>query len=546
MGRLQIFCLLAPLVVGEDDGAVVEKRNVHHTSQHGHTHIQFGNSGVHHVAAPVALVPHHQVHHVSSSSLVRVPQHHAHHLNLGAGVPTVLAGLRNTYNSAASEATPAAQEETVDVSLNARQGKQAEADGENLERVPTMIEDDQTESAASPESKEGESFGKQEDREGKQLLILPPTPTPQPTPAAKPECKMLQCDSVDGPIDDPADCPSGEKEICVETLETECKTVTNQQCQDYQETECVVSPKEVCITADQTTCTDTEFQTSCTETKEECQSVETQKCGDPTPEEVCAEITQVSCEPEEITLCKTTVSVEVSEECIEVQETHCKDNYDQVCYIGFAPGECENKQVEECKYVNVPCEGYKCQPQTQKVCNYVSKTNCHYAHPQPRCKGLPSQKCHNEVSKQCISVPKVVPDEVCETKTVNNCKELPTKECLTTYKTTCEAPEEQDVCFDISAPCEGTTLTNRVCEGQNQPICFEVKETTCSKVTKQLCTDIPSVTCEKVPSKKCFTVPTPPKLTVVPTPCPLTSLPPPAPIVFGPPIPIATGARLFG
>merc|ERR1712088_896666 len=139
-----------------------------------------------------------------------------------------------------------------------------------------------------------------------------------------------------------------------------------------------------------------------------------------------------------------------------------------VCYIGFAPGECENKQVEECKYVNVPCEGYKCQPQTQKVCNFVSKTNCHYAHPQPRCKGLPSQKCHSEAAKQCI------------------------------------------------------------------------------RVTKQLCTDIPSVTCEKIPSKKCFTVATPPKLTVVPTPCPLTSLPPPTPIVFGPPIPIATGARLFG
>merc|ERR1712212_131990 len=499
MGRLQIFCLLAPLVVyGEDDGAVVEKRNVHHTSQYGHTHIQFGNSGVHHVVAPVALVPHHQVHHVSSSPLVRVPQHHAHHLNLGAGVPTVLAGLRNSYNSEASEATPA-EEEPVDVSLNARQGKQVEADGDNLQRVPTSIEDDQIESggegldAASPESEEGESFGKQqEDREGKQLLILPSPPTP--TPAANPECKMLQCDSVEGPINDPADCPSGEKEICVEMLETECTTVTNQQCQDYQETECVVSPKEVCITADQTTCTDTEFETPCTETKEECQSVETQKCGDPTPEDVCA----------------------------------------------------ENTQVEECKYVNVPCEGYKCQPQTQKVCNFVSKTNCHYARPQPRCKGLPSQKCHSEVSKQCISVPKVVPNEVCETKTVNNCKEVPTKECLTTYKTTCEAPEEQDVCFDISAPCEGTSLTNRVCEGQKQEICFEVKETTCSKVTKQLCTDIPSVTCEKVPSKKCFTVATPPKLTVVPIPCPLTRLPPPVPIAFGPPIPIATGARIFG
>merc|ERR1719209_2183003 len=496
MVRLQV-----PLVVGEDDGAVVEKRNVYHTSQHGHTHIQFGNSGVHHVAAPVALVPHHQVHHVSASPLVRVPQHHAHHLNLGVGVPTVLAGLRNSYNSvAASEATPAAEEEPVDVSLNARQGKQAEetneAEDDNLQRFPTRIEDDQTESggepldAASPERQEGENFDKQEDREGKQLFIVPP-PAAQPTPAANPDCKMLLCDSIDGPINDPAECPGGEKEICVETLETECTTVTNQQCQDYQETECVVSPKEVCITADQTTCTDTEFQTACTETNEECQSVETQKCGDPTPEDVCAEITQVSCEPEKISLCKTTVSVEVAEECIEVQETHCKDNYDQVCYIGFAPGECENKQVEECKYINVPCEGYKCQPQTKKVCNFVSQTNCHYARPQPRCKGLPSQKCHSEVSKQCISVPKVVPNEVCETKTVNNCKEVPTKECLTTYKTTCEAPEEQDVCFDISAPCEGTSLTNRVCEGQKQEICFEVKETTCSKVTKQLCTDFP-------------------------------------------------------
>merc|ERR1712203_830826 len=88
-------------------------------------------------------------------------------------------------------------------------------------------------------------------------------------------------------------------------------------------------------------------------------------------------------------------------------------------------------QVEECKYVQVPCEGYKCQPQNQKVCNFVSKTNCHYARPQPRCKGLPSQKCSSELSKQCISVPKVVSNEVCETKTVNKCKEVPTKECLT-------------------------------------------------------------------------------------------------------------------
>ena len=203
-------------------------------------------------------------------------------------------------------------------------------------------------------------------------------------------------------------------------------------------------------------------------------------------------------------------------------------------------------QVEECKYVQVPCEGYKCQPQSQKVCNFVSKTNCHYARPQPRCKGLPSQKCSSELSKQCISVPKVVSNEVCETKTVNNCKEVPTKECLTVFKTECEAPVEQDVCFDISSPCEGTSLTNRVCDGQNQEICFKVNETTCSKVPKQICINVPTTTCEKVASNKCFTVPTPPKLSVVPTPCPLTSLPPPVPIAFGPPIPIAAGARVFG
>ena len=277
---------------------------------------------------------------------MRVPHHHAHHLNLGVGVPTVLASLRDNY-SAPSEATPEAEEEPVDLTLNSRQGKQAETEAENAERFPERIDNDQAVdevlAAASPADQDDESIERQEVREGKQLLILPPTPAP--TTAAEPLCKMLQCDSIEGPIDDPADCPSGEKEICIETLETECTTATSQECRDYEETECVVSPKEVCITADQTTCTDTEFQTACTETKEECQSVETQKCGDPTPEDVCAEITQVACEPEEITLCKTTVDVEVVEECVEVQEIHCKDNFDQVCYIGFAPGECENKQV---------------------------------------------------------------------------------------------------------------------------------------------------------------------------------------------------------
>ena len=73
---------------------------------------------------------------------MRVPHHHAHHLNLGVGVPTVLASLRDNY-SASSEATPEAEEEPVDLTLNSRQGKQAETEADNAERFPERIDNDQ-------------------------------------------------------------------------------------------------------------------------------------------------------------------------------------------------------------------------------------------------------------------------------------------------------------------------------------------------------------------------------------------------------------------
>ena len=104
---------------------------------------------------------------------MRVPHHHAHHLNLGVGVPTVLAGLRDNY-SAPSEATPEAEEEPVDLTLNARQGKQAETEAENAERFPERIDNDQAVdevlAAASPTDQVDESIERQEVREGKQLL----------------------------------------------------------------------------------------------------------------------------------------------------------------------------------------------------------------------------------------------------------------------------------------------------------------------------------------------------------------------------------------
>ena len=121
---------------------------------------------------------------------MRVPHHHAHHLNLGVGVPTVLASLRDNY-SASSEATPEAAEE--DLTLNSRQGKQAEAEADNAERFPERIDNDQAVdevlAAASPADQDDESIERQEVREGKQLLILPPTPAP--TTAALCVCHCL-------------------------------------------------------------------------------------------------------------------------------------------------------------------------------------------------------------------------------------------------------------------------------------------------------------------------------------------------------------------
>merc|ERR1711928_131355 len=120
----------------------------------------------------------------------------------------------------------------------------------------------------------------------------------------------------------------------------------------------------------------------------------------------------------------------------------------------------------------------------------------------------------------CIKVPKVVPVEQCESKTINNCREVPGRECLTIYKTECSGPERQDICFNIPGSGNGgggfSTLTNRFCEGQSKDICFNTDRTVCSKKDKQQCFDIPTTTSEKVTSKKGFTVKTPPKLVQVP------------------------------
>merc|ERR1711910_231313 len=102
-----------------------------------------------------------------------------------------------------------------------------------------------------------------------------------------------------------------------------------------------------------------------------------------------------------------------------------------------------------------------------------------------------SQKCTMKPNTRCIKLPKVVPVEECESKTINNCREVPSRECLTIYKTECSGPERQDICFNTD-------------------------KTVCSKKAKKKCFDIPATTCEKVAAKKCFTVATPPKLVRVP------------------------------
>merc|ERR1712025_1262637 len=62
----------------------------------------------------------------------------------------------------------------------------------------------------------------------------------------------------------------------------------------------------------------------------------------------------------------------------------------------------------------------------------------------------------------------------------------------------------------------GQSLTNRVCEGQQQDICFNTDRTVCKNERRELCFDIPVTTCQKKFDKKCFKVPVPPQLVQVP------------------------------
>jgi len=330
----------------------------------------------------------------------------------------------------------------------------------------------------------------------------------------------LQCaNSGDaGPANSLLDCPSGEEEICIDVTESQCTTSTKSECRDYVETDCEIEQKEVCIKADQSSCIDTEFAASSPlgggyGSNEQCRSVETQRCGPPKGEQVCANIGQVKCVPETISVCKTTVTVQVQEECIHFQEPECRVVQDQMCFQGYGTGDCHVNHVQECKFVNR-------QGRNEKVCNFVSKPTCNSGAPSPQCHTINSQKCTMKPNTRCIKVPKVVPVEQCESKTINNCREVPGRECLTIYKTECSGPERQDICFNIPGSGNGgggfSTLTNRFCEGQSKDICFNTDRTVCSKKDKTQCFDIPTTTCEKVTSQKCFTVKTPPKLVQVP------------------------------
>lgn len=495
MRTIQAVLALLPLALSDGEG------NVEHSNIHSHVRIEFGPAQ---------------------------PRLQA----VSPGVATVVAGLKDRlattraaanssknslFGAGVSQGVAGGAEDVLDYN-GGNQTTEAEA-----KRTPRQFSSRLAPALLSPRplSADAEVAG-QEEREGRQLLLAGPRPV----------CSELVCVGAPGPVTSPLDCPAGQQEVCLEVTETECTTAAIEECRQYEETQCQAVPAQTCFQADQTTCTDTDFSTPCLEAGEQCRDVVTQECGDPVAQEVCADITQVRCEPEDITLCKTAVTVEVTEECLEVQETECQETFDHLCFLGFGPGECSTGQVEECKYAKQQCTGYQCKPQQQKVCNYVSKTDCHYHQAAPRCKSLPGQKCSVTPGTRCIKVPKVVAREECQTRTVNNCQEVPTKECLTVYKTQCEDPETQRVCFDISGGCEGERLTNRVCEGQKQDVCITTNETVCTTVKKELCFTIPSVTCVKVPVKKCFTVPTPPALQTVPVPCGSPVLLPAPPPLF--------------
>jgi len=324
------------------------------------------------------------------------------------------------------------------------------------------------------------------------------------------------------------DCPPGEQEICVDVIENECSTDYKKECRDVQETNCEIQNNEICIKADQTTCQDTPFtieKLSCEDSAAapQCQSFETQVCDDPKPEQVCADLTQVECRPETINICKTIVHTVDKEECLEFKEPECKDYSEKMCYNGYSPGDCKVTTEEECHYVTKPCpyNTYNgCTPTKERVCNHISKPKCTGAGASIQCTTLTNQRCTVTPVTSCVNVPQVTTSEQCETKVVNSCTEVPAQQCLTVYKTECAKPETQTMCMPSAGQqCSATggqSLTNRVCEGQQQDICFNTDRTVCKNERRELCFDIPVTTCQKKFDKKCFKVPVPPQLVQVP------------------------------
>ena len=184
--------------------------------------------------------------------------------------------------------------------------------------------------------------------------------------------------------------------------------------------------------------------------KKTCHSFETQLCHDPIPEQVCDQRTKVICKPETFTICKTVVSTVEKEECLELREPDCKEYRKKMCYNGYSSGECHIHTEDECHYITKPCtykDGYGCKPTKEKICNQISKPKCTGAGASIQCTNLYNQHCKVKPVIKCIQVPVVTVSDHCETKTVNNCNEVSSSECLTIYKTQCEEPERHEICL---------------------------------------------------------------------------------------------------
>ena len=194
-----------------------------------------------------------------------------------------------------------------------------------------------------------------------------------------------------------------------------------------------------------------------------------------------------------------------------------------MCYNGYSSKECHVHTEDKCHYITKPCtykDGYGCKPTKERICNQISKPKCTGAGASIQCTNLYNQHCKVKPVIKCIQVPVVTVSDHCETKTVNNCNEVSSSECLTIYKTQCEEPEKHEICLDPSGQhCQVHNLPpviNRVCEGQQKEVCFVVPNIVCNKHPKEHWVDIPIIKCEKNYIKKCFKVPVPPQLVQVP------------------------------